>query len=113
LDATLSIQSGGSAGNPIAFVAYPGAKVTLGASGITYGLRVPNINVSANYVTIAGLFFSPSEIGMNPTNSSNWRVIGNNFQCPTANAQNGCFTTHEINTIQFPANKAPTHALVD
>src|SRR5215813_6477228 len=111
-DATLSIQSGGSAANPIAFVAYPGAKVTLGASGITYGLRVPNINVSANYVTIAGLFFSPSEIGMNPTNSSNWRVIGNNFQCPTANGQNGCFTTHEINTIKFLGNEATNIGVV-
>ncbi|HKD13519.1 MAG TPA: hypothetical protein VKE71_03145, partial [Candidatus Angelobacter sp.] len=72
-DATLELESGGTAGNPIAFVAYPGAKATLGASGITYGLRVPNISVSANYVTIAGLFFSPSEQGMNPTNSTNWR----------------------------------------
>src|SRR5215510_64822 len=111
-DATLELESGGTAGNPIAFVAYPGATATLGASGITYGLRVPNISVSANYVTVAGLFFSPSEQGMNPTNSTNWRVVGNNFQCPTANGQNGCFTTHEINTIKFLGNEATNIGVV-
>ncbi|HEY6250844.1 MAG TPA: choice-of-anchor Q domain-containing protein [Candidatus Angelobacter sp.] len=104
-DSTLELESGGTAGNPIAFVAYPGATATLGSAQRTYGLRVPNINVSANYVTVAGLFFSPSDQGMNPTNSTNWRVVGNNFQCPTANGQDGCFTTNQISTIQFLGNE--------
>jgi len=111
-DATLELESGGTAGNPVAFVGYPGAKATLGASGITYGLRVPNTNVSANYVTVAGLFFSPSEQGMNPTNSSNWRVVGNNFQCPTANGEDGCFTTNEISSIKFLGNEATNIGVV-
>src|SRR5205807_1450105 len=76
-DSTLELESGGTTGNPIAFVAYPGAKATVGASGITYGLRVPNIGVSANNVTVAGLFFSPSSQAMDAANSTNWRVIGN------------------------------------
>jgi hypothetical protein len=104
-DATLELESGGTAGNPIAFVAYPGATATLGNSGISYGLRVPNINVSANYVTIAGLFFSPSGEAMDAASSTNWRVIGNNFQCPNANGQEGCFTTHELTTIKFLGNE--------
>ncbi len=111
-DATLELESGGTAGNPIAFAAYPGAKATLGASGITYGLRVPNISVSADYVTIAGLFFTPSEQGMNPTNSTNWRVVGNNFQCPTANGEDGCFTTNEISSIKFLGNEATNIGVV-
>jgi len=49
---------------------------------------------------------------MNPTNSTNWRVVGNNFQCPTANGQNGCFTTHEINTIKFLGNEATNIGVV-
>jgi hypothetical protein len=104
-DSTLELEHGGTAGNPIAFVAYPGATATLGNAQTTYGLRVPNINVSANYVTVAGLFFSPSDQGMNPTNSTNWRVIGNNFQCPTADGQDGCFTTNQISSIQFLGNE--------
>jgi len=111
-DATLELEQGGSVGNPIAFVGYPGAKATLGSSTITYGIRVPNISVSANYVTVAGLFFSPSEMGMNPTNSTNWRVVGNNFQCPNANGEDGCFTTNEISTIKYLGNEVTNVGVV-
>src|SRR5581483_9733505 len=111
-DATLELESGGTAGNPIAFVGYPGARATLGASGITYGIRVPNINVSANYVTVAGLFFSPSETGMDATNSTNWRVVGNNFQCPTADGENGCFTAHELSSLKFLGNEVTNVGVV-
>ncbi|HEY6349374.1 MAG TPA: choice-of-anchor Q domain-containing protein [Candidatus Angelobacter sp.] len=111
-DATLELEKGGSAGSPIAFVAYPGATATLGSASITYGIRVPNISVSANYVTVAGLFFSPSQQGMNPTNSTNWRVVGNNFQCPTANGQDGCFTTNEISTIKYLGNEVTNVGVV-
>src|SRR5690348_7279720 len=104
-DSTLDIENGGTSGNPIAIVAYPGATATLGNSSVTYGLRVPNINVSANYVTIAGLSFTPSSQAMDATNSSNWRIIGNKFQCPTANGQTGCFATHEMNFIKFYGNE--------
>lgn len=111
-DATLEIENGGTAGNPIAFVSYPGAKVTLGSSGITYGLRVPNISVSPNFVTVAGLSFSPSDQGMNPTNSTNWRVVGNDLQCPNANGQDGCFTTNEISSIKFLGNEVTNTGVV-
>jgi hypothetical protein len=103
--AALELESGGTAGNPIAFVAYPGATATLGSSSLSYGLRVPNISVSANYVTIAGLYFSPTQEAMDAANSTNWRVIANNFQCPTANGQEGCFTTHELSFIKFLGNE--------
>src|SRR5579872_3137833 len=111
-DATLELESGGTAGNPVAFAAYPGATVTLGNAGITYGLRVPNINVSANFVTIAGLFFSPSDQGMDAANSTNWRIVGNNFQCPNANGQNGCFTTHELSSVKFLGNETTNVGVV-
>ena len=105
-DSTLELESGGSGStSPIAFVGYPGATATLGASGITYGLRVPNISVSANFVTIAELFFNNSDTGMNPTNSNNWRLVGNNFQCPNADGQTGCFETNEMSQVEFLGNE--------
>jgi len=104
-DSTFDVETGGTAGNPIAFVGYPGATATIGSSGVTYGLRVPNINVSANYVTIAELSFSPSDEAMDATNSTNWRIIANNFQCPNANGQVGCFTTHEMTLVKFYGNE--------
>lgn len=105
-NATLQLESGGAVGSPIALVAYPGAKATLGNTGMSYGLRVPNIDVSASYVTVAGLFFNYSKIGMNPAHSGNWRVVANNFQCPTANGEDGCFTTNEVSWIKFLGNEA-------
>lgn len=104
-DSTFELESGGTAGSPIAFVAYPGATVTVGSSAVTYGLRVPNISVSANYVTIAGLSFTPSDEAMNPTNSNNWRIVGNKFQCPNANGQTGCFETNEMTVVKFYGNE--------
>src|SRR5579859_112445 len=112
-DATLELESGGSGStSPIAFVGYPGATATLGASGVTYGLRVPNISVSANFVTIAELFFNTSEIGMDAANSNNWRLVGNNFQCPTANGEEGCFVTHELTQVEFLGNETTNVGVV-
>src|SRR5262249_51914882 len=112
-NASLQVQSGGAAGSPIAFVAYPGGTVTLGSSSVGYGMRVPDINITVNYVTVAGLFFRTSEHGLNVagnsttgTPSTGWRVIANNFHCPTANGQNGCFSTNEVATIKFFGNEA-------
>ncbi len=105
-NAVLQLESGGTAGKPIAFVAYPGAKATVGSAGIAFGMRVPNIDVSANYVTVAGLSFNFSKIGLNPTHSSNWRVVANNFQCPTANGEDGCFSSNEVSAIKFLGNEA-------
>lgn len=105
-DSTLELEKSGTAGNPIAFVAYPGATVTLGSSGTTYALRVPNINVNVGFITVAGLNFAVSSETDAAANSSTWRVVGNNFQCPTANGQDGCFTTHELSGIKFFGNEA-------
>ena len=110
-DAALAFTTGGTAGNPIALVGYPGAVATVGTSSISYSFRVPNINVSANYVTLAGLFFSGSDQS-DATNSTNWRVVGNNFQCPNANGQTGCFTSHEISTLAFLGNEVTNVGVV-
>jgi Big-like domain-containing protein len=116
-DAALALQGSGTAGNPIAIAAYPGATVTVGLSATNseyYGLRVPYIGVTSSYVTIAGLQFTPTQQAMdaagNPgppvTLSTNWRVIANLFSCPDANGQAGCFNSHELSYLQFLGNEA-------
>jgi hypothetical protein len=114
-------QVTGTAGKPIALVAYPGATVTVGLSATNsayYGLRVPYVGLTANYVTIAGITFSPSQEAMdaagNPGTTSppvvqvstNWRVVANLFECPNANQEDGCFSSHELSYIQFLGNEA-------
>lgn len=109
--AALELETSGTAGNPIAFVAYPGASVTIGNSNLSYGLRVPNINISVSYITIAGFSFTQTQEAMDASGdgpsdpSTNWRVIANSFQCPTADGQEGCFTTHEQAFMQFLGNE--------
>jgi hypothetical protein len=110
-NASLQLQAGGTAGNPIAYVAYPGATAVLGSSSVAYAMRVPDIGVSANYVTVAGLFFSPSDHAIFPLNSTNWRVIANNFQCPKANGQDGCFTTAKMSFVRFFGNETSNTAV--
>ena len=111
-DSTLEIESGGTAGNPIALAAYPGATVTLGSSSTTYALRVPNIGVDVGYVTLAGLNFAVSSETDAAANASTWRVVANNFQCPTADGEDGCFTTHELSGIKFFGNEATNIGVV-
>ena len=116
--AALELETSGSAGNAIAFVVYPGATATIGNSSLSYGLRVPNINISVSYITVAGFSFTPTQEAMDasgngPSNpSTNWRVIANNFQCPTADGEEGCFTTHEQTFMQFLGNETTNTGVV-
>jgi hypothetical protein len=106
-DATLDVYTGGTAGQPIALVGYPGATVNIGGTCCTYGLRVPNLGVAANYVTVAELSFNPGpgEALNSTSGSTNWRVVGNKFQCPGANGQVGCFETNETTYLYFYGNE--------
>jgi hypothetical protein len=49
---------------------------------------------------------------MDAANSTNWRIVGNNFQCPNANGQNGCFTTHELSSVKFLGNETTNVGVV-
>jgi len=109
-DATINIDRAGTSGNPIAIVAYPGATAGIHAgTGTTYGVRVANVGVAQSYWTIAGLSIEADNGGgqaMNPTqNSTQWRVVGNLFQCPNASGQDGCFTTNEVTFLYFYGNE--------
>src|SRR5579864_4984521 len=103
---SLDIVSGGNAGSPVAFVAYPGAVASVISTDlIGYALRVPQVQVSPAYVTIAGLHFSASNLAFHEFQGSNWRVIANNFQCPGANGQVGCYESSVSSNIKFLGNE--------
>lgn len=53
--AALSIETSGLPGQPKAIVAYPGATVVIGSTGLEFGARVPNIGVVAADWVIAKL----------------------------------------------------------
>ncbi len=93
--ACLSIERSGEPGHPLALVAYPGARATIGSTAVEYGMRVPNNDgaVASDWV-IAGLVLRGQngalEIG--GTASSRWRIVGNDISCPVGDGQIGCFT---------------------
>jgi hypothetical protein len=79
---TLSLAVGGSAGMPLAIVAYPGATVTVGTMSTTLGIRTPNITGNFDHWVLAGLVIR-GETGL----SFGWtdlRAIGNDLSCDGA-----------------------------
>lgn len=86
--ASVAIAQGGTAGAPIAIVVYPGATATIGsATGQSYGVRT---TASAGNWVIAGMVLRGSTSALSATNSSNWRIVGNDISCPNGSGSNAC-----------------------
>ncbi len=101
--ADVSIQSGGTAAKPLALVAYPGATVTIGTNSATYGLRTPAISGAKDYWVLAGLQFRGGT-AIDLVGVSGWRVVGNDFSCPTGSGQTACFHTDTTTNLAFYGN---------
>lgn len=78
----------GTAGNPKAFVAYPGDTVVWGSTTACTGIRAKGQGES--YWTFAGFNISGQTIAVNPYAETGWRIIGNDITCPNGNGQAGC-----------------------
>lgn len=80
--AVVSMQGnpGGTAAAPIALVAYPGATATIGATGIQYAVRVPQIGVNPAYYTIAGMTLRGDE-ALEIAFSDHMRFVANDMSC--------------------------------
>jgi len=104
--AGLSIQTTGTATSPMALVAYPGATATIGTDTENYGLRVPNISVTADYWVLAGFHIHGiTGIGLGgATGTNGWRIVGNDITCPNGTGAAACAgSTHGLN-IKFYGN---------
>lgn len=89
--ASLAIASSGMPGRPIALVAYPGAKVTVGsASGPEYGIRTPAIGQHFNSWTLAGLTIRGGNQALKVVLVSGWRIVANDISCPNGDGAVGC-----------------------
>ncbi|HZD92616.1 MAG TPA: choice-of-anchor D domain-containing protein, partial [Candidatus Sulfotelmatobacter sp.] len=71
-----------------AIVAYPGATATIGSpTGQSYGIRT---TAAANYWVLAGLTLRGAFSALTVSNSSNWRVLGNDISCPNGSGSGAC-----------------------
>jgi hypothetical protein len=104
-NAALSIETDGTADSPIALVAYPGARVTIGAEqGLGFGIRIPNTGVTGNYWVLAGLTLRGGEaLSLGGNGCIGWRIIGNDISCPTGRGY-GCVTTSRATHVKFFGN---------
>ncbi len=106
-NAVLSIETSGTQSAPKALVAYPGAAVTIGSTGLEFGIRVPNIGIAANDWVIAKLILrgQVEAVEIGGDGSSRWRVVGNDISCPIGDGQTGCFTAATASSIDFLGNE--------
>lgn len=102
-NADVSIQSAGTASSPIALVAYPGASVTVGTNSAQFGLRTPAISGAKDYWVIAGINFRGAA-AMDLVNVSGWRLVANDFSCPTGSGQSACLHTDTTTNLKFYGN---------
>ncbi len=108
-DAAVNIESGGEPGRPMAFVAYPGARVTIGSPALEYGLRIPNIDeaAAADYWVLSQLRFraGSSALAIEGPSPSYWKVTGNDISCPGGDGVTGCFVSSVATHLRFLGNE--------
>lgn len=99
--ASLALSKSGTSGSPIAFVAYPNAKVTVGTTtGQTYGIR----SASTTWIVIAGMTIRGALTAVDITSSYNWRVVGNDISCPNGSGVGGCVDASSVGGAKFYGN---------
>jgi hypothetical protein len=98
-------SNSGTATAPKALVAYPNATVTVGvAGGLAYGIRTPNIGTDEDYWVLSQLHIIGGTQAMD-VGGTGWRIIGNEMQCPGADAEVGCFEMSDGNQVKFYGNE--------
>jgi hypothetical protein len=89
--------------SPCALVAYPGATVTIGTPSAGYGMRTPAVSGSKDYWTISGFNIS-GKAALDLVSVTGWRVINNDFNCPSGSGQSACMHTDTTTYYRFYAN---------
>ncbi len=111
---TFRAQWCGTSGYPRALLAYPGGVVNIGnpnGSSPTNGIRTTDFSASdgpcGGYWVFGELTFRGiGPVGINGP-SSQWRLVGNDISCPTADGSGGggaCFETTIASNVQFYGN---------
>ena len=99
----LVLAKSGSSTLPIALVAYPGAVATIGsATGQQYGIRT---TAASNYWVLAGLTLRGSFSALSISNSSNWRVVGNDISCPNGSGSGACVDFSAATNVSLYHNR--------
>jgi len=103
----LLLSSGGTAAAPMAFIAYPEASATIGSvTGPPTGVRSsPRGGSYPNYWVFAGFTLRGQGAAMALWGSTGWRIVANDFSCPSGDGAGACMDTVESSTLAFYGNK--------
>jgi hypothetical protein len=104
--------TGGTSGYPLAIVAYPGARVTMGDdrnSALTTVIRSEGscgtrLCANESYWVFAGMYMQGYNQVFAPYAVTQWRVVGNDITCPNGNGQTGCFDSTFLTYAQILGN---------
>ncbi len=104
-EATVNIMSSGRRDAPIALLAYPGAKVTIGSANTPrIAARTPNVARTSDHWVIGGIHFIGYQEALDVTSSTDWRVVGNDFTCPNGFGPTGCIEFSQASNVAFLGN---------
>jgi hypothetical protein len=103
---SLLLSSGGTAAAPMAFVVYPQAFATIGSTtGPPTGVRTaPRGGTYPNYWVFAGFTLRGQGAAMALWGSTGWRIVGNDFSCPSGDGAGACMDTVESSSLAFYGN---------
>ncbi len=96
-------------GYPRALIAYPGARVTVGATTSSlHSIRTTDSSAgggpcAGNWV-FAGLTLLSSSAGTTIAGGSNWRMVANEMTCPNGDGAGACFETSQASNVKFYGN---------
>jgi hypothetical protein len=95
----------GTATEPKALVAYPGATATIGdVSNVQHGILTPGITGTFDYWVIAGFTLRGLNEAIDLENTPvGWRIVGNDISCPNGSGESGC-VTGEPTDLKFFGN---------
>jgi len=99
---TNSGSNSGTAAQPKALIAYPGARATIGTeSGLQRGILTPGISGNFDYWVISQLTLIGETEALDFEGPAvGWRVVGNDISCPNGSGLSGCVTGGTPNTPQ-------------
>jgi hypothetical protein len=101
----LLLRRSGTAGRPIALVAYPGATVTVGTPTLFSAIRTAQDGTEGNYWVVAGLVLRASEQGMESLGGFKFsRLVANDISCPNGNGLTGCIGIAFGNNVKLLGN---------
>jgi hypothetical protein len=103
---SLLLRGGGTAAAPMAFVVYPQATATIGSvTGPPSGIRTAPQDASyPNYWVFAGFTLRGQTSAMALWGSTGWRIIANDFSCPSGDGSGACMDTVESSSLAFYGN---------